>query len=930
VSGGHAASAEPAEALGRSHWIMRDNSAFGLWSPRRRRPAAKVLDFLIEAIIGFLILATPFLVACAHSLFYSFLQVSAFLVGCLWIARRLLPESRVARLLGVRPAEGPPLAMVRPLALPLAVAVGVFLAQLTPLPGFLLRYLSPRTAAVYRAALSGLPHPWQDTGLYVISLRPRETLGVFFQFTACVVVLLVVAQALSGRPSRRRLAALIIAAGTGVALMGVVEDLRGGWKIFGWWNPEWGGSPFGPFIDRNHFAGYMVMVIPLALGALLAVRAAWRRPRPGLPVFLLRLLFLVLVAALGLMCAGLVMSRSRGGALGFLAALFAFVAFAWHGSRSWRRPAQAVAIALPLVAIALAFSGGDLVRRFAQIPGERITRLLVWRDTLRMWTRFPVAGAGLGAFLYAYPMFKRPPTTLRLYVHCNNEYLELLAEAGLLGVGALLWFAWAWARVVMRGMRRGAPASREGPEANGRTLAGDEAGRWLLVGLVAGVVGMAAHCFFEFNLQIPANAFLFCVLLGLAYGAAWRSRMAPSPRARTTRSRGRLPGAACILLLLALACAVIVRHQAFEAYSRFKRARHAGRGGEPAAVASLQRAIRLDPIRPEQRYALGYENDRTARRLYRSQPRPLPPDLRDDVIAHFDAARRAYEKAIRLSPSKSPYHFRLGRLYAWAAARRLAPAWDAAEAALRNAARFDPRHPTYSFYVGFYYQTHPAGRTEEAVAWFRRSLACGLKYETRILRAVDRADADLAFWYGVVPPHARARLGLGQFLLARGRTALAAKALEDTCALAGAEPAWIKRTLVADLARAGAADAAVRWARAWLPSVEDPRDLLERLVELLGKQGDFQGMLAAADRLAALSPGDVALRLKIAHAFEAAGRRDLAIRRLEACAAVRPGEPRVHHRLGELYEAGNRLILAEFHYKEARRLRLAARTRPGP
>jgi len=125
-----------------------------------------------------------------------------------------------------------------------------------------------------------------------------------------------------------------------------------------------------------------------------------------------------------------------------------------------------------------------------------------------------------------------------LYVEAHNDYVQLFAETGLLGFGLLAWFFWQGGRRLYRGLWAASPGALP-----------------VLAALMAALGVMAFHEFFDFNLQVSANAFLFALLLGLALrltGGVVRSpQSAVRSRFRVVLVVG-IGGAATALCLLAL------------------------------------------------------------------------------------------------------------------------------------------------------------------------------------------------------------------------------------------------------------------------------------------------------------------------------------------------------------------------------------------
>jgi tetratricopeptide (TPR) repeat protein len=112
---------------------------------------------------------------------------------------------------------------------------------------------------------------------------------------------------------------------------------------------------------------------------------------------------------------------------------------------------------------------------------------------------FPLFGVGLGSWPDLFPRYQSPPWSSNFYREAHNDYLELLAETGVIGFALLACFFWQGGRRLFRSLGVLSPKSLP-----------------VVAAFLSALAIMAFHEFFDFNLQIPANAFLFTLLLALA------------------------------------------------------------------------------------------------------------------------------------------------------------------------------------------------------------------------------------------------------------------------------------------------------------------------------------------------------------------------------------------------------------------------------
>ena len=375
--------------------------------------------------------------------------------------------------------------------------------------------LFPGLAFLALALLQLVPLP--SSGMPV-TVSPEDTrLGLAF-----VVSLLLVHQAAAAlyEPGpRRRFRRMLAWLGVLLAAVALGQAAVGARRIYGFFRPWESDSFYGPFVNRNHFAGYMLLVVPVALGLLADAWRAYSHHVGGQPTARRRLLALstpagsdLLLAALPPLAgiAALVASTSRGGILAFVGGLVLGAV----GLRS-RRGTPAWVAALVFVAMTLSWFGLERLQvRFARANAESAGRTVVWRESLAAMsgTRW-VTGYGFNAFSEALsrvrawrlPQGATPwPEPVRAvlesdarvgyrapgelpgfgwYRETHNDYVQLLVETGLPGLAIGLWAAVA-----------ALAAARRDP--------------WLF----AALAGVLMHEIVDFDLQVPAVAALFVVL----------------------------------------------------------------------------------------------------------------------------------------------------------------------------------------------------------------------------------------------------------------------------------------------------------------------------------------------------------------------------------------------------------------------------------
>jgi O-antigen ligase len=375
--------------------------------------------------------------------------------------------------------------------------------QLVPLPYRWLNTISPTALEVVNAfALTPASLP----GRHPSSISPLQTATALALFISFALLILGSARLFTLR-GPRVVANAVAIIGVLLSLIAIIQKPLFGKEIYGFWTPSEGDLPFGPFVNNNHFAGWMLMALPLTIGLLSGgVARAMRHVKPTFRDRLLwlsspdasRLLMLagaVLVTALSVM---LTLSRS-----GIAAMLFALMVLAMVAMRRQKGMARRTLVTcfVILVVIAIpAWAGVDrIASHFAETDWGLNNRWGAWLDALAVASRFPLTGTGLNTYNVAMISYQQHDLA-HYYNAAHNDYLQLTAEGGLLLTVPALLCVLAFTRLVWRRFKQETSTS----------------GYWLRVGAVTGLCAVALQETVDFSLQMPGNAVLFAVLCGIA------------------------------------------------------------------------------------------------------------------------------------------------------------------------------------------------------------------------------------------------------------------------------------------------------------------------------------------------------------------------------------------------------------------------------
>jgi O-antigen ligase len=422
----------------------------------------------------------------------------------------------------------------------LATALGLvgiaIAAQLVPLPISWLRSLSPATLDVLEK--TDFSYGAGLTRFHPLSIDPAATASALALFVSFGVMLVGAARVLNSEQTPRLVEAITIF-GVVLALVGIVQKPLYAGKLLGFWEPQVAGSPFGPFINRNHFAGWMLMALPLALALLCGgIEQGMRGIRPGWRYRILWLSspeanrLILLGAGAMVMALSLVLTMSRSG---ISALALSLVLTGWFAARNLKGRSRRTAGAAYLVILALttvAWVGADAIAaRFSDADWDEFNnRRGAWIDALGVSAAFRLAGTGLNTYETAARFYQRHHLD-HFYGESHNDYLELMAEGGLLLGAPIVLALIALAAAIRRRMRQDSPST----------------GWWLRRGAVTGLIAIGLQETVEFSLQMPGNAVLFVVLCAIALhcpraatagnsGGAGREPAVRRPQLRVVRS----------------------------------------------------------------------------------------------------------------------------------------------------------------------------------------------------------------------------------------------------------------------------------------------------------------------------------------------------------------------------------------------------------
>nr|WP_067298189.1 O-antigen ligase family protein [Marinobacterium profundum] len=268
------------------------------------------------------------------------------------------------------------------------------------------------------------------------------------------------------------------------------------------------GVSTGTFVNRNSQAAYLVMCVSIGIGLMFSTLNAqrsghWReRGRRWLTALLSKKI--ILRIALLIIVTGLVMTRSRMGNTSFFVSLMVMGIIALVLTRNTTRSMLILLSSLLILDIFVVgtFFGIEKVADRLQntsLDGE--SRDEVATNTLEIIRSQPIAGTGAGTYYTAYPEYRTETSGRGFYVNAHNDYLEFSTELGLPGTIAL-------GLAVLSSLGAGLYAQYK---RRNKLLKG------IAFGASMSILAMLIHATVDFNLQMPANALTFMVIMAFAW-----------------------------------------------------------------------------------------------------------------------------------------------------------------------------------------------------------------------------------------------------------------------------------------------------------------------------------------------------------------------------------------------------------------------------
>ncbi len=391
--------------------------------------------------------------------------------------------------------------------IPLMCLWAYFVLQIIPLPASLIELISPVTYQLYSETI-GIA---QTVSWMSLSVNKKATMLELLRLTGYIAFYILTVQLLTNKELLKKAINIIIFFASLLAIYSLLQYLSGTTKIY-WFRETFGASPFGPFVNRNHYAGFMGMLFPVALALFLALKPkiAYSGLREKLSEFLKQKrtnMHILIGLGAVIIAFSIFLSLSRGGIISLTLSMFFFSAFLLL-KKTRRKRIWIMILIICLIVTSVSWFGWDpILSRFEKIANIEgyVTdlRVLFWMDSLQIIKNFPVTGTGFGTFIDIYPKYTSIKEEIVLE-HAHNDYIELLANGGVIALFLTGWFVIS---VILSSFKN-------------FLIRKDSYSVYLYIGSLTGIISILLHSFTDFNLQTGSNGLYFFFLIGLIVSLA--------------------------------------------------------------------------------------------------------------------------------------------------------------------------------------------------------------------------------------------------------------------------------------------------------------------------------------------------------------------------------------------------------------------------
>ena len=450
---------------------------------------ARFGDYLFRAFLAYLVWI-PLPMGSNRPWAWALLEIGVYALAMAWLWGFYKGEQDLS----------PAFRNSRPILILLAFWLIYALLQFIPMPLSMVALISPESAKMHALA--------RQPGWVALSVDPHASAVAWLKSLAYVLVFGLSLLVVTNRRRLELLAGTLVLSGLLQAFYGSLMTLSG--LEYGFFIKKfaYAGNATGTFVNRNHFAGYLEMCLAAGIGLMISSLggkpAMTRRQKLRNFITLLLGKKFRLRLYLAVMVIALVLTHSRMGNTAFFSSMIAAGLIGLALSRHAPRATVVLLVSLVVIDIFIVgtwFGVEKVVARLENTSAVRdADRVDVSENALRQWRDYFLVGSGGGSFYAVFPRY-RSGDIANYYDHAHDDYAEFASEYGIVGMlllGGIVLSSFAAALLAQQRRR-------------------DPLKRGMAFSSTMGIIALMIHSFVDFNLQIPANAATFMIVLSLGW-----------------------------------------------------------------------------------------------------------------------------------------------------------------------------------------------------------------------------------------------------------------------------------------------------------------------------------------------------------------------------------------------------------------------------
>ncbi len=390
---------------------------------------------------------------------------------------------------------------------PLLMLICYVFIQIIPLPTEFVKLIAPKTYNLYKDTVL----TFNPSAYISISINKKATFLEFLRLSSYVCFYIISVQLLKDRNNLKKVVAVVVIFASALSFLSILQHIVSNNKIYWIRKLTQGGTPFGPYVNRNHYAGLMEMMFPIVLSLFLYYKPrvfhkSLREKFVGIFNINKTNIYILLGFAAVLIATSVFLTLSRSGIVSLCLSMTGFgVLFLIKENK---KMGIIIIVIFILIVLSVGWFGWEpIIERFEKLknPEGNISelRIEIWRDSKNIINDFLLTGTGAGTFAHIYPKYKTISGNA-VVDHSHNDYIQILSEGGIITLSLCIWFLISvlYKTYISFGKRH------------------ELYSIYIVIGALTGLVAILIHSITDFNLYIGANGLYFFFLIGLAVSAA--------------------------------------------------------------------------------------------------------------------------------------------------------------------------------------------------------------------------------------------------------------------------------------------------------------------------------------------------------------------------------------------------------------------------